>query len=318
MSWTKVFAPATVANVGPGFDVLGFAVNEPGDFVEIREIESKTNEPKVIITEITGDNRMLSSEAEKNTAGIAAIEVLRLLNQKKIVETNLGIEIKLHKNMPIGSGLGSSGASAVAGAFGVNALFGNKLTRDELVPACILAEKFADGGIHADNVAPGLLGGFVLLRSYEPLDIIHLTTPDNLFAVVANPDYELRTSVARAAVPKQVPLKDAINNWANTAAIVAALYKNDIKLLGRAIDDRIVEPARAPLIPGFYDVKKAALDSGAFGCSISGAGPSIFAVTDNLSAGKEIGKAMQEAFKKNNLASKIYVSKVNKEGAKVV
>ena len=284
MSWIKVFAPATVANVGPGFDVLGFAVSEPGDFVEIR----KSAQPGVQITEISGDKGILPKEPEKNTAGVAALEVLRLLKEKKVIDTDVGVEIKLHKNMPLGSGLGSSGASAIAAAYAVNILFGNKFEKKDLVYACMLGEKLACGAAHADNVAPGMLGGFVLIRSYEPLEIIKLETPEDLVAVIATPEYELKTSVARAAVSKTVPLKDAINNWANTAAIVAALYKNDIKLLGRAIDDRIVEPARAPLIPGFYDVKKAALGAGAFGCSISGAGPSIFSVTDNLASGKKI------------------------------
>ena len=319
MSWIKVFAPATVANVGPGFDVLGFAVSEPGDFVEVREIEKlKSNETAVTITEITGDNGVLPKESDKNTAGIAALEVLRLLQEKNIIDSSTSVEIKLHKNMPLGSGLGSSGASAVAAAYAVNVLFGNKQEKKDLVPACMLGEKAACGAAHADNVAPGMLGSFVLIRSYNPLDIIHLVAPEDMVAVVVHPEYELKTSLARAVLPKTVPLKDTINNCGNLAAIIAALYKNDIKLLGRAIDDKIVEPARAHLIPGFYGVKNAALNAGAFGCSISGAGPSIFAVTDNLTAGKQIGKAMQEAFKKNNLNSTIYVSKVNKEGAKVV
>ena len=304
--WIKIFAPATIAGVGPGFDILGFAVSEPGDIVEAR----KTAEPGVKIVEITGDNGKLPLDAEKNTAGVGALEVLKTLGVKE------GVEIKLHKNMPLGSGLGSSAASSVAAAYAVNALFGNKIDKIDLIPACMKGEELACGAGHADNVAPSMLGSFVIIRSYNPLDIISLPAPENLVCVIVNPEYIVKTEDARVAVPKQVNLKDAVSNWGNVAALIAALYKKDIKLLGKAINDKIVEPARAPLIPGFKEVKKAALDAGAYGCSISGSGPSIFAITDSMEKGNDIGEAMQKAFENRGLKSTVYVSKVNTEGAR--
>ncbi len=301
----KVFAPASIANLGPGFDILGCAIENLGDIVEAEKIEEK----KVEIVKIKGDNHKLPFEPLKNTAGIAAIEVLKLL------KVNQGVKIKLYKGMPLGSGLGSSGASAVASAFAINLLFGNKLPKLDLIKPCLIAEQ-AVSGYHADNVASSLLGGFVLIRSYEPLEIIPLGYVDKLFFVIANPDYELSTKLAREKVPKMVKLQDAIFNNGNSSAIVAGILKNDIKLIGRSINDKIVEPARSLLIPGFYDVKKSALDAGAYGCSISGAGPSIFAVIDDKEKAENIGNVMKKAFSKNGLNSQIYISKVSSEGAK--
>ena len=299
----KVFAPATVANVGPGFDMLGFALEKPGDIVEIKEID----EPQIRI-KLTEDNG-LPTNPSKNTAGIGASETLKLL------KINAGLELTIHKNMPLGSGLGSSGASAVAAAYGVNALFGNKLSRLELLEACTIAEKAACGSGHADNVAPSMLGGFTLIYSYNPLQIIQLPTPNNMVAVVVSPDFELKTSRSRAVLPTEVSLKNALSNCANLAAMVAAIYRNDVKLIGNSVSDHIVEPARASLIPGFTDVKKAALESGAYGCSISGAGPSVFAITDDADLAAEIAKNMQDAFGNHGLKSTAYISKINDKGA---
>ena len=299
----KVFAPATVANVGPGFDMLGFALEKPGDIVEIKEID----EPQIRI-KLTEDNG-LPTNPSKNTAGIGASETLRLL------KLNVGLQLTLHKNMPLGSGLGSSGASAVAAAYGVNALFGNKLSRLELLEACTIAEKAACGSGHADNVAPSMLGGFTLIYSYNPLQIIQLPTPNNMVAVVVSPDFELKTSHSRAVLPTEVSLKSALSNCANLAAMVAAIYRNDVKLIGNSVSDHIVEPARASLIPGFTNVKKAALKSGAYGCSISGAGPSVFAITDDADLAAEIAKNMQDAFGNHGLKSTAYISKINDKGA---
>ena len=299
----RVFAPATVANVGPGFDMLGFALEKPGDIVEIKEID----EPQIRIK--LAKNNGLPTNPSKNTAGIGASETLKLL------KINAGLELTLHKNMPLGSGLGSSGASAVAAAYGVNALFGNRLSRLELLEACTIAEKAACGSGHADNVAPSMLGGFTLIYSYNPLQIIQLPTPNNMVAVVVSPDFELKTSHSRAVLPTEIPLKNALSNCANLAAMVAAIYRNDVKLIGNSVSDHIVEPARASLIPGFTDVKKAALESGAYGCSISGAGPSVFAITDDADLAAEIAKNMQDAFGNHGLKSTAYISKINDKGA---
>lgn len=306
--WLKVFAPATVANVGPGFDVLGFAIDEPGDILEIRE----SAKPGVTILKIEGDGGLLSKEADKNSSGLSAIHILNMLKVDK------GVEIKLNKNMPLGSGLGSSGASAVASAFAVNLLFGGRLSKKELIPACMEAERASSSFGHADNVAPSMLGGFVLIRSYNPLEIISLNSPHNLVTVVVTPKFTLNTGYARSLLPKFVPLESVVSNSGNLSAIISALYTNDIKLLGRAIDDKIVEPVRASMIPGFYEVKKAAIESGAHGCSISGAGPSVFAITDSRKQANIIGKSMQNAFEINGIASLLYISRINQTGAKVL
>lgn len=306
MKKIQVFASATVANVGPGFDVLGFALKNIGDVVEARKVSKRG----VKIIKILGDDSQLPMQAEKNTVGIAALEVLKKLNSKE------GVELMLEKRMPLSSGLGSSAASAVAGAYAVNLLFGNKLKKEELIGPCLKAESKVSG-YHADNIAPSLFGGFVLIRSYDPLHIVPLGSLD-MHVIIAHPDYTITTKFARSVIPKTISLKKVVSNLGNLSTIIAAVFKNDVKLLGKGINDEIIEPIRARLIPGFYEAKKAALSSGAYGCSISGAGPSIFAITDKKRKNKIIGKAMQEAFLKQGLESKIYVSKVNEEGVKQI
>lgn len=319
--WIRVFAPATVANVGPGFDSLGFAVKEPGDIVNAR----LTTRGYVEITGIQyadpRDQGKLPKETDRNTAGVAATRVLQLLQQRHVVEERTGIELVLEKNLPLGSGMGSSGASAVAAAWAVNLLTGMLLSRHDpdLLLACVEAEA-ARSGFHADNVAPSLLGGFVLIRSYSPFDVIQLDPPEDLVCVLVMPEYTLSTRQARAVIPSQVPFKEVVvPQCANVAALIAGLWKRDLSLIGRAIDDKIVEPARAPLIPGFAAVKEAALLHGAFGCSISGAGPSVFAITESLEQGQRIGQAMAAVFVQHGLTrSAIHVSHVNREGAKEI
>ena len=305
MKKVSVFAPATVANLGPGFDVLAFALDNPGDTIEM-ELSS---EPGIVMKKITGDGAKLPCDGS-NTVCIAAADVM------KKIGAGDGVEITLHKNMPLGSGMGSSGASAVGGAYAVNVLFGEPLKKEELVESCLKAE-IAVSGCHADNVASSMMGGFVIIQSYNPFRIIPLGSMDMHVAIV-NPHFELPTKVARSVIPQSVPLKDVISNAGNLATIIAAIHRNDAKMLGLGINDRIVEPARAHLIPGFYDVKKAALDSGAFGCTISGAGPSVFAVTDEKSKAEQIGRAMAEAFSRNGLNSRVYISGVSKSGARMV
>jgi homoserine kinase len=310
MRKVRVFAPATIANVGPGFDVLGFALENLGDVVEAERIPER----KIKIKKIIGENINLPLKAEENTAGIAALEVLKILNVKG------GAELKLIKKMPSASGLGSSGASAVAGAFAINLLFGNRLKKEELIEPCLKAEG-AVSGYHADNIAPSLFGGFVLIKSYEPLSVIPLGSLD-MEVVIAVPNLKIKnkskTKFARSILPDQVPLKDVVSNLGNLATIIAGIFKKDTKLLGEGIVDKIVEPVRAHLIPGFYEVKKAALASGALGCSIAGAGPSIFAIADSKERARKIGKAMKIAFLKNKVESKIYITKVDKKGVRKI
>jgi len=304
MEMIKVFAPATVANIGPGFDVLGVAVTGPGDIVEARKITS----PGVIIESISGDNGRLPLDSARNTAGVAAAETL------KIIGAPGGVALKLYKGMPLGSGLGSSAASAAAAAWAVALLYDFEL-KQALLPACLAAEA-AVSGYHADNVAPSLLGGLILIQGYDPLRIEPLPVPSNLCLVLVTPDLEVPTAQARAVVPKMIPLAQVVANTGHLSAMVAATFKNDALAFGRAVVDEIIEPARAHLIPGFYQVKQAALAAGGLGCSISGAGPTVFAVADSGALGNKIGQAMQAAFQQVGLASIVNIASVDVQGAR--
>ena len=304
----SVFAPATVSNVACGFDVMGFAVNEPGDIVTVREIKK----PGVFLKIVNGKDDRLPREASKNTAGIAVIEFLKKIN------VTTGIEIELHKKMPMGSGLGSSAASAVAAVYAANIFLGNPLSRNELLPFVLEAEKAACGSAHADNAAPSLLGGFVLIRSYNPLDTISLEVPAKLMCTILHPFLEIKTEYARKILSKKILLKDAVTQWGNVGGLVTGLLKNDYDLIGRSLQDVIAEPLRAKLIPGFYEIKQAAMNAGALGCSISGSGPAIFALSRSKSIANNVGLAMKDACEKKDVDNNIYVSEINKEGPRII
>ena len=310
----KVFAPATVANVACGFDIMGLALDEPGDEVEME----LTDTPGVVIADITGDQGKLPRETEKNTVGVA---VARLLEDRGV---DTGVSIVLHKHMPLGSGLGSSAASAVAGVFAANELliryFPDKAIskREDLLPYAMEGERLACGSAHADNVAPSLLGGFVLIRSYHPLDVVRIPTPEALCCTVIHPHIEVQTKDARSILKKQLLLKDAVVQWGNAAGLIAGLWQCDFDLIGRSMEDVIVEPIRSLLIPGFSNVKSAALEAGALGCGISGSGPSLFALSKDWAIAHQVGKAMTAAFEHIGIGSEVYVSKINKQGASVV
>ncbi|HEV2460727.1 MAG TPA: homoserine kinase [Ktedonobacterales bacterium] len=308
--WVRAFAPATVANVGSGFDVLGFAVEAPGDEV----VACPRDEPGVTISTITGDGGRLPRDAAANTAGAAALALLAHIGAPG------GVELELHKRMPLGSGLGSSAASAVAAAVAVNALFGAPLTRAELLPCALAGEEVscAPSPVHADNVVPSLMGGFTLIRSTHPLDVVSLPAPATLACALVHPDLEVRTADARAILPRTVALADAVTQWGNIAGIVAGLFMSDFALIGRSVDDVIVEPVRSSLIPGFADVKRAALETGALGCGISGACPTLFALCDTFGRAQAVGDAIRAAFARHGLASDVYVSGINREGARLV
>ncbi|MDQ4077062.1 MAG: homoserine kinase [Chloroflexota bacterium] len=309
MDSVTVFAPATIANLGPGFDVLGVAIEGMGDWVSA----TLRDEPGVAIEDIEGDEGRLSLDPSRNTAGIAAQEVLNLIGATKV-----GVSLRVRKGLPLGSGLGSSGASAAAAAWAVNVLFDQVLSKEKLIHAGLAAESMVSGW-HADNVGPSLFGGFVLIRAYEPLDIIELPSPYGLTFVLAIPDFELPTREARAAIPKSIPLQQHVVNSGNLAALITALFGGSLALLGRALQDIIVEPARAPLIPGFDEVKAAALEAGALACSISGAGPTLFAIVDDDRRAQRIADAMQEAFREHaGLRSRTHVAQVDEEGARVM
>lgn len=305
----KVFAPATVANVVCGFDVLGFAVNEPGDVVEMRLTES----PGVIITKITGDEGKLPLAPQKNTVSSSVQHYLNHINR-----LDVGVEIELHKKMPIGSGLGSSSASTVAGLFAINNLMGNPLTLQELIPFAMKGEELACGYGHADNVAPALLGGFVLIRSYDPLDVISLPTPPNMFAAIVYPEVDVPTKDARQMIRSKVLLKDAVTQWGNVAGLVSGLFMQDFDLIGRSMKDVLIEPTRSILIPGFDDLRKIAMENGAIGFGISGSGPSVFALTKDKETADKIVKQQQEYLNKLEINSKVFVSAVNADGPKIL
>ena len=304
----KVFAPATVANVACGFDVLGFAVNEPGDEV----ILTLSDEPGVRIKSISGDEGRLPMEADRNTVSISILNYLDKLGIQQ------GVEIDLIKKMPLGSGLGSSAASTVAGVYAINELLDKPMAVKDLLPFAMEGERIASGSAHADNVAPCLLGGFVLVRSYSPLDVIKLPVPKNLYATIVHPHVEVQTRDARNILRKQVELSDAVTQWGNVGGLVAGLLMEDTALIGRSLQDVIVEPVRSVLIPGFDDVKQAAMEAGALGGSISGSGPSVFALSTSLDVAKKIGKAMYDAFDKYGIESDVFVSPINPEGPKVI
>jgi homoserine kinase len=304
----RVFASATVANVACGFDVLGFAVDNPGDEVVLK----KKTAPGVKILKITGDEGRLSLNAEKNTVGVSVSRFLDHIGSRQ------GIEITLNKKMPLGSGLGSSAASAVAGVFAINQLLGMPMTQQELLPFAMEGERLACGSAHADNVAPSLLGGFVLIRSYDPLDVIKIKTPPHLFCTIIHPHIEVQTKDARDILRKKILMSDAIIQWGNVAGLIAGLMSADYALIGRSMQDVIVEPIRSILIPGFSDVKSASLDAGALGCGISGSGPSIFALSTKETTAQKVGKAMTNVFDSLKIGSEVYVSRINNAGPQIL
>ncbi len=302
------FAPATVANVAAAFDVLGFALSNPGDEV----VATLADEPGVRLVRITGDDGALPIEAERNTAGAAAISLL------EAVGSQAGIELELKKGLPLCSGMGSSAASSAAALTAVNALLGEPLTPRELLPFAVAAEAVACGVGHADNAAPSLLGGCCLVRSTDPLDVVSLPVPEGLACALVHPHCEVRTADARMVLRDQLTLARAVEQWGNVAGLVAALCLGDLDLLGRSLSDVVVEPTRSILIPGFEHVKRAALDAGALGCSISGSGPTLFALVEGHTKAETIGKAMATAFDEIGLASDVSTSVVGDDGARLI
>jgi homoserine kinase len=307
-NYIKVFAPATVANVTCGFDVFGLAVEAPGDIVELKRI----SKPGVTITEITGDDGRLPREAHLNSASVTILQYLKALGIKD------GVEMVLHKQMPLGSGLGSSAASSVAGVFAANVLFGSPLQPEALLAFAMEGERIACGSAHADNVAPCLLGGFVLIRSYEPLDAVKLPTPAGWYCAVVHPHIEVNTKDARNILRKQVSLSEGVRQWGNVGGFIAGWLMQDVALLKRSMEDHIVEPLRSMLIPGFDLVKASALAQGAIGCGISGSGPSIFALCETEAIAQKAGVAMSAAFHETGIQSDVFVSPINAKGPQVL
>lgn len=289
-----------------GFDVMGFALEQPGDVIEV----ALTNDKKINLINETDFSFPLNPES--NCAGKSVIEFLKHLNSSQ------GLEIRIKQKIRPGSGLGSSAASSVASLFAVNNLLGSPLSKLELVRFAMEGEKAASGAWHADNVAPSLLGGVVLIRSYDPLDIIQLPFPEALYCTVIHPHVEIKTKDARDLLPANVPLKTAINQWGNVGGLVAGLYSGDYELIGRALEDQVVEPFRAGLIPMFSKLKEEAMSQGALGCSISGSGPSVFAIAKGLNQANKIKEGFTKVFGEANCGFDVYAGKINAEGAKVI
>lgn len=304
----KVFAPASVGNMSVGFDVLGCALNEPGDVIEMK----LTDGDEVKIVEITGDNGKLPKELLKNTAGIAVAKMLEHL------QLTPGIDIILHKKMPIGSGLGSSAASAAAAVYALNKILSEPLTTAQLVPFAMEGEKMASGAAHADNVAPSLLGGIILIRNYEPLDVISLPVPINLHITVVHPDVVISTKEARAILPETFERVNYIKQSAALAAFVQALHTNDYDLLSESTVDFLAEPYRKSLIMGYDNCKQASMNVGALSFGISGSGPSVFSLSPSLQIAQQVGQAISDSFAHLNINSEIYAGKINQNGPKLI
>ncbi|HRD08545.1 MAG TPA: homoserine kinase [Saprospiraceae bacterium] len=302
----KVFAPASVANVAVGFDILGFALEKPGDEIIVRP----GTEPGLKITTITGAKNKLPLDLMQNTAGYAAFRLLQHLGEEK-----RPIQMEIHKKMPFGSGLGSSAASAVGGVFAVNEYLKTGLTKTEILRFAVEGEQIADGAFHADNVAPSLLGGLVLIRDNESLDFKKIHVPPGLFVVVIYPHITVLTRDSRAVLSPTVELSTAIRQNGNLAGFIAAMYTADFGLMKRSLQDLIIEPQRASLIPGFYEIKEMALQTGCLGFSISGAGPSMFALCDNSHLAEEIGQKAATLLAAKKIKSDVFLSKINLEGA---
>ena len=300
----KVFAPATVANVVCGFDILGFAVNEPGDEL----IMELTEKPGVQIISIEGDEGKLPLDPQKNTVSASLISLL-----KQIGREDLGVNIHLKKKMPMGSGLGSSAASAVAGLFALNELLDRPLTKEQLLPFAMEGEALACGHGHADNVAPALFGGFTLIKSYEPLEVIALPVP-NLYCALLYPHVDVPTRDARQIIRSKVLLKDAVTQWGNIAGLISSLYTQDYDLLGRCMKDVIVEPVRSMLIPEFDKMKETAMENGALGFGISGSGPTVFSLYRSADDAQKVLVNLKQMLSSKGIESNIYLSEINKNG----
>lgn len=303
----RAFAPATIANLGSGFDVLGLAIDRPGDEVAAERIER----PGLVFSVRTKLGN-LPSDAKKNVAG----HVARLMLEE--LRPPFGVRMVLYKKMPIGSGLGSSAASSVAAVMAVNALLPKPLKRPDLLRFAIEGERLASGSAHADNVAPSLLGGACLVRSYKPLDVVEIPVKNVITWIVVHPHIEIQTEAARDVLPKAVPLHTAVRQWGNIAGLTVGLAAGNAELVGKCVEDEIAEPVRGNLIPGFHEVKAAAFRAGAFGCSISGSGPSIFAVAQSASCAVGIAGAMRRTFRRfAGIGCDVFASRINMRGALV-
>lgn len=302
----KIFSSATVANVSCGYDVLGFCLDSVGDEMVIRKCDSKG----ILITKI--ENYELPYEAKKNVAGVAALAMLNEL------DIDHGFEIEIYKNIKPGSGIGSSAASAAGAVVGINELMGNPFDNTQLTAFAMKGEALASGSEHADNIAPAIFGGFTLVKSVNPLKVLEIPTPSALYATVIHPKIEVKTAESRAILPKEVPLSKAIEQWANVGSLVHGLHTSDYDLIASALEDVLIEPHRSKLIPYYSELKTEVMNTGALGCSISGSGPSVFALSKGETKAQEVAKAMEHVYSKTGISFDIYVSQINKQGVKII
>jgi homoserine kinase len=306
MDSIKIFSPATVANVGCGFDVLGLCLDKVGDQMVIR----KTLRKGIFITKIEGFE--LPYAVHENVAGVSALAMYNELN------VDFGFEIEIYKQIKPGSGIGSSAASAAGSVFGMNYLLDNVFDKIDLIKFAMKGEAVASKSEHADNIAPAILGGFTLVKQNNPLEVIQLPTPKALNAVIVHPQIEIKTADSRAILPKTVALSDAITQWSNVGSLVHALHTSDYNLIGKSLKDVVIEPHRSKLIPNFNSLRKISLESGALGCSISGSGPSLFSLCEGLENAKKV-EANQRGFMTNTgIPFETHISKINTEGIKIL
>jgi len=306
MKEIKIFTPATVANISCGFDILGLCLDTVGDEMIVREVPEKG----IKITKVTGQN--LPLETHKNVAGVAGLALLEK------VDTSVGYEIEIYKKIKPGSGIGSSAASAAGAVFAINELLGKPFSKQELIYFAMQGEKLASGTEHADNVSPVILGGFTLVRSYQPLDVLKINSPVDLYATIIHPQIEVKTSDSRAVLKNQVALKKMVTQMGNFGGLISGLYTNNYDLIGRSLHDEIIEPNRLVLIPEFNKVKKRVIKSGALGAGISGSGPSIFALSKGEETAKLVGQTMAEIYNNTDIDYDIHVSKINQQGIKIL
>ncbi|TXE12091.1 homoserine kinase [Seonamhaeicola algicola] len=306
MNEIKIFSPATVANVACGFDVLGFCLDNVGDTMVIRKVETKG----IKITHIEGFN--LPYEAHQNVAGVSALAMYEAL------DIDFGFEIEIYKNIKPGSGIGSSAASAVGSVFGMNELLGRPFSKTQLTEFAMKGEALASKCEHADNLAPAMFGGFTLVKGIKPLQILEIPSPDDLYATIIHPQIEIKTSESRAVLPKEVSLSNAITQWSNVGSLIHALHTNNYNLIKDSLHDVIIEPHRSKLIPHYQEVKNSMINAGALGACISGSGPSIFSLCKGEETAQKVAEAIKNVYNSTGIDFDIHVSKINTIGIKIL
>ena len=306
MEEIKVFSPATVANVACGFDVLGFCLDGIGDELIIR----KSKDKGVRIT--LSDGYDLPLDIDKNIAGVSAKALYEKANP------DFGFELEIYKRIKPGSGIGSSAASAVGSVFGMNQLLGKPFNQNELIEFAMKGEALASAAEHADNIAPALLGGFTLVKNLNPLRILQIPSPEDLYAVIVHQQIEIKTSEARSVLPAQIKLRDATIQWANLGSLIHALHTNDYALIGECLEDVVAEPYRSKVIPAYGILKQAAKTAGALGTSISGSGPSIFSLCQGIDIAKKISSAQKKVLNSTDVSFEVYISKINTKGVSIL